>query len=134
MNEALNAIGPPSRKGASRRSMSRTASATRTTTSNIVRAVHRLGDPPETSLRCFSRLITACVPARLPELSKMITRSPDRSNTVILQNEAKLSTPACVRESDARTIPSLSKMPIQYVIHCLSRLAVLDFDFAEAHF
>ena len=57
----------------------------------------------------------------------MITRSPARSNTVILQNLAKLSTPACVRESDARTIPSLSKMPIQYVIRCLSRLPEADF-------
>ncbi len=40
----------------------------------------------------------------------MSTRSPARSNTVVLQNLAKSSTPACVRESDARTLPSLSKM------------------------
>ena len=82
----------------------------------MVRAVHRLGGPSATSLRCFSTLITACVPARLPELSRTSTRSPARSNTVILQNVAKLSTPAFVRESDARTIPSLSRMPTQYVM------------------
>src|SRR5580698_9127699 len=98
----------------------------------MVRAVQRLGGPSVISLHCFSTLITACVPARLPELSRTITRSPGRSNTVILQNLAKLSTPAFVRESDARTIPSLSKMPIQYVIRCLSRLAELDFDCGRA--
>src|SRR6266404_1894486 len=126
MKEALNGIGPLSRKGASRRSMSRTASETSTATSNMVRAFHRLGGPSGTSLRCFSTLITACVPAKLPELSKISTRSPGRSNTVILQNLAKLSTPACVRESDARTIPSLSRMPTQYVMYGALQLALIS--------
>src|SRR4051794_17349727 len=43
------------------------------------------------------------------------TRSPGRSKTVILQNFAKLSTPACVRESDANTRPSFSRTPTQKV-------------------
>ena len=50
----------------------------------------------------------ACVPASAPELSKTMTRSPGRSNTVILQNCEKLSTPAFVRESDAKTMPSFN--------------------------
>ena len=63
--------------------------------------------------RWFSTPITACVPARLPELSRTITRSPRRSNTVILQNLAMLSMPALVRESEAKIIPSSSITPIQ---------------------
>jgi len=57
--------------------------------------------------------MTAWVPARLPELSNTSTRSPLSSNTVILQNEAKSSTPAWVRESDPRTIPSSKRTPTQ---------------------
>ena len=60
-----------------------------------------------------STLTTACVPARLPELNSTSTRSPGRSNTVILQNEAKSSTPAFVRESEPRTIPSFNNTPTQ---------------------
>src|SRR5580704_664256 len=60
--------------------------------------------------------MTAWVPARLPELSSTSTRSPARSKTVILQNEAKSSTPAWVRESDPRTIPSSRSTPTQYVM------------------
>ncbi len=65
------------------------------------------------SQRWFSTLITACVPARLPELNSTMTRSPRRSNTVILQNLAMLSTPAFVLESEAKTIPSSSITPMQ---------------------
>ncbi len=50
------------------------------------------------SPRCRSTLTTAWVPARFPELSNTITRSSGCSKTVILQNDAKLSTPAFVRE------------------------------------
>ncbi len=57
----------------------------------------------------------ACVPARLPELSSTSTRSPRRSNTVILQNFAMLSRPALVRESDAKIMPSSSLTLTQYV-------------------
>src|SRR5450432_173658 len=117
MKEALKEIGPPARKGLSRRSISLTASDTSTATSNIVRAVHRLIGPDSTCARWRSTLITACVPARLPELSSVRTRAPTRSNTVILQNLAMLSTPALVRESEARTRPPSSNTPTQYVIH-----------------
>ena len=57
--------------------------------------------------------MTACVPARFPELSNTMTRSPGRSNTVILQKVAKLSTPALVRESEASTMPSFKRTPTQ---------------------
>ena len=63
----------------------------------------------------------AWVPARLPELRSTITRSPARSNTVILQNFAKLSRPALVLESDAKIMPSSSLMPTQYVTLAASR-------------
>jgi len=53
--------------------------------------------------------MTACVPARLPELNRTITRSPHPIEDIHLQNEAMLSTPALVRESDAKTTPSLSR-------------------------
>ena len=66
--------------------------------------------------RWFNRLITAWVPARLPELSRTMTRLPPRSNTVILQNLAKLSMPAFVRESEAKIIPLSSMTPMQYVM------------------
>ena len=42
-----------------------------------------------------------------------MTRSPRRSKTVILQNLAKLSMPAFVRESEAKMIPSSSMTPMQ---------------------
>ena len=60
-------------------------------------------------------LMMAWVPARFPELNSTMTRFPGRSNTVILQNLAKLSTPAFVRESDAKMIPLSSITPMQYV-------------------
>jgi len=93
--------------------MSRIASATSVAPSNIVFAVHRLADPPSSAQRWLSTPITAWVPARLPELSSTMTRSPTRSNTVILQNLEKLSTPAWVRVSEAKTMPSSSFTPTQ---------------------
>ncbi len=63
----------------------------------------------------------ACVPARLPELRSTMTRSPARSNTVILQNFAMLSRPAFVLESDAKIMPSSTFMPTQYVTLAASR-------------
>ena len=80
----------------------------------MVRAFQMLAAwPSGASPRCFSTLMTDWVPARFPELSNTITRSPGRSNTVILQKVAKLSTPACVRESDASTTPSFRRTPTQ---------------------
>src|SRR6185295_6030736 len=124
--------------------MSRMASATSIATSNIVRALQRFPPASPASQRWLSTLITACVPARLPELSKTITRSHRRSNTVILQNRATLSMPALVRESDAKIIPVSSVTPMQYVIpsaysqlisqqlgHRLQLLHVLGDDLAD---
>jgi hypothetical protein len=88
------------------------ASDTSSAASNMDSALQRLGTP-SLALRCFSRPMTAWVPARLPELNSTKTRSPARSNTLILQKLAKLSTPAWVRESDARTNPASSMMPTQ---------------------
>jgi hypothetical protein len=113
MNEALNTISCSFRCSASRRSTSRVASETRPATSNMVRAFHRFGLPSFASPRCLSTLMMAWVPARPPELRRTITRSPGRSNTVILQNLAKLSTPALVRESDAKRMPSFRRTPTQ---------------------
>jgi len=79
----------------------------------MVRALQRLGAATPAAQRWFSTPITACVPARFPELNKTMTRSPRRSNTVILQNLAMLSTPALVRESEAKMIPWSSITPIQ---------------------
>ena len=60
-----------------------------------------------------SKLMIACVPARFPELNKTTTRSRRRSNTVILQNLPMSSTPALVRESEAKIIPWSSITPMQ---------------------
>ena len=57
--------------------------------------------------------MTACVPAKLPELRSTMTRSPLRSNTVILQNVDTLSSPALVRESDAKIMPLSRRTPTQ---------------------
>src|SRR5450432_2346322 len=115
-NEGLKVKALFSRCFPWRSSTSRIASETTTAISNIVRTLQMFGTPSCASPLCFRTLTTACVPARLPELNSTITRSPMRSKTVILQNCAKLSTPAWVRESDARTIPSLSRIPTQYVM------------------
>ena len=111
MKEALNLMPPLSMNGASRFSMLRSASDTRLATSNIEVALQMCGGLP--AARWRSTLITACVAARPPELSSTSTRSAARSNTVILQNLAKLSTPAWVRESLAKIRPSSSFTPTQ---------------------
>ena len=54
-----------------------------------------------------------CAAYRFPELSRTTTRLSRRSNTVILRNLAKLSTPAFVRESEAKIMPLSSITPIQ---------------------
>src|SRR6478609_9140806 len=113
MNEALKRMLFSSRYPASRFSISRVASETSLTTSNIVRAPIRLVAASPSAQRCLNTLMTAWVPARFPELSRTITRLPRRSNTVILQNLAKLSTPAFVRESEAKIMPLSSITPIQ---------------------
>jgi hypothetical protein len=79
----------------------------------MVRAFHSDALLSGSSPRWVNTLMIAWVPARLPELRRTITRSPLRSNTVILQNLAKLSIPALVRESDAKIMPSSSRTPTQ---------------------
>jgi hypothetical protein len=113
MNEALKPTSFSCRYSPSRRSISRIASATSIATSNIVRALQRWVASSPAAQLLFSTPITACVPARFPELNSTMTRSPRRSNTVILQNFAMLSMPAFVRESDAKIIPSSSITPMQ---------------------
>src|SRR6185503_14275214 len=115
-NDALKLTSLASRCLPSRLSTARVASDTQVTASNIVRAVHRLHLPSSTSPRCLRMLITACVPARFPELRSTMTRSPSRSNTVILQNFDTLSSPALVRESDAKIMPLSRRTPTQYVM------------------
>src|SRR5450432_230212 len=112
MNEALKDSSCFSRCSPSRRSIARIASETTRATSNMVRALRI----PAVSACWVRTPMTAWVPARLPELSNTSTRSPARSKTVILQNDAKSSTPAWVRESEPRMIPSSSSTPTQYVI------------------
>ena len=126
MNEALNVTSLASSDGPSRRSMSRIASDTRLAASNMVRTFHSDAGLSGSSPRCLSRLMMACVPARLPELRSTSTRSPVRSNSVILQNFATLSRPAFVLESDAKIMPSSSLMPTQYVTVAASRRAAVD--------
>ncbi len=116
MNDALNPTALPFKYFASRSSVSRIASETSRATSNIVVAPSRLVVAAPSAHRCVSTLTIAWVPARFPpELSSTITRLPGISNTVILQNLATLSTPAFVRESEAKMSPSFSITPMQYV-------------------
>ena len=51
-------------------------------------------------------LIAFCVIDRLPDDSMTITRSPWRTNVRILEKREIWSTPALVRESDAKIIPA----------------------------
>ncbi len=60
-------------------------------------------------------LVTPCVMARLPDESSTITRSSFFSYTFILQNVAMWSTPALVRESEAKSMPESSSKATQYV-------------------
>ena len=75
---------------ASRPLTSRIASDTSIAASNMDSALHRLATPSLAFTRCFSTLMTACVPARLPELNRTMTRSPARSNEFILQKLRKI--------------------------------------------
>jgi cyclic beta-1,2-glucan synthetase len=57
---------------------------------SIARSVRWMATAGARFWSCFRTLTTACVPARFPELSKTISLSSGRSNTVILQKVAKL--------------------------------------------
>src|SRR6478735_8111340 len=72
MNEALKRMLFSSRYPASRFSISRVASETSLTTSNIVRAPIRLVAASPSAQRCLNTLMTARVPARFAELGEVI--------------------------------------------------------------
>ena len=57
-----------------------------------------------------------CVIDRLPEDSATMTRSPSSANTRIFEKRAMWSTPALVRESEAKIMPASSAMATQYVM------------------
>ncbi len=101
------------RYGASRALISRNESPTSRATSNIDWAFQRLSSLSPARAR-WSRLLSAlCVTARLPDDSVTMTRSPSLANTFILENRAIWSTPALVRESEAKIIPASSDMATQ---------------------
>ena len=54
-----------------------------------------------------------CVIDRLPEHSVTMTRWPSAANTFIFEKRAIWSTPALVRESDAKIMPASSDMATQ---------------------
>ena len=67
-------------------------------------------------IRSSSWLMTACVLARLPAVSRVMIRSPGTFQVNILRKTEILSTPELVRVSLIRTSPLSSIMPTQYVI------------------
>jgi hypothetical protein len=92
---------------------SRRQSPSRRATSNMDSAFHKLRwlSPPRA--RISSTLSAFWVMDRLPEDSVTITRFPSCANTRILEKRAIWSTPALVRESDAKIIPASSDMATQ---------------------
>src|SRR6056297_570919 len=96
---------------------SRRVSATRRAAWNIDGTASTDGvRSPGDFVRSSSRLTTACVVARLPEDSNVMTRSPGSAQTDILRKVEMLSSPALVRVSDMNTSPRSSISPTQYVI------------------
>ena len=58
-------------------------------------------------------LIAFCVIDRLPEDSMTMTRSPSLAKTRIFEKRAIWSTPALVRESEAKIMPASSDIATQ---------------------
>src|SRR6185436_6454169 len=104
------------RNGPSRLFASRSESPIRRATSNIDVAFHRLRELSPAFARSSSMLSAFCVMDRLPDDSVTIVRSPSLAITRILEKRAIWSTPALVRESDAKIIPASRHMATQYVI------------------
>ncbi|MFO1414334.1 MAG: hypothetical protein U1F10_10605 [Burkholderiales bacterium] len=101
------------RYGPSRVFTSRSESPRSRATSNIDSAFHRCIwlSPPRDFI---SRMLSAFwVIDRLPEHMVTMTRLPSRANTFILEKRAIWSTPALVRESEAKIIPASSDMATQ---------------------
>src|SRR5689334_269359 len=102
--------------GPSRARTSRNASPSRRATSNIDVTFQTLCCDSPVRACCSRMLIAFCVTDRLPDDSITITRSASRANTRIFEKRAIWSTPAFVRESDAKIIPASSDMATQYVM------------------
>src|SRR5687767_2718965 len=103
------------RNGASRRCISRSASPTRMAASYIDGTFQIVS----WSGRLWWRsrmLVTPWVIARFPDDSTTITRSSFFSYTRIFVNVSMWSTPALVRESDAKIMPLSRRRAQQYVI------------------
>ncbi len=101
------------RYGPSRVFTSRSASPSSAATSNIDSAFHRFGTLSPARARCSRMLMAFCVIDRLPDDSETISLSPARWNTRIFEKRAIWSTPALVRESDAKIIPASSDIATQ---------------------
>ena len=104
------------RYASSRARTSRIASPMRCATSYIELAFSMPGSSGACFARCCSRFRAFWVVDRLPADRVTITRSPALANTRILLVPRTSSTPALVRESEAKTRPSSSLMATQYVI------------------
>ena len=101
------------RIGASRLFASRSASPIRRATSNIDPAFDRWSALSPARARCSSMLSAFWVMDRLPEDSVTMTRSPSLATMRILEKRAIWSTPALVRESEAKIIPASRDMATQ---------------------
>src|SRR5215469_1747201 len=88
--------------------------------------VNRLSLESGASICSRSRLVAACVIARLPAVWTTNTRSPGRWNTKVLRKVLIWSTPALVLESDRKTSPVSSSMPTQYVMEAKSPSTVFS--------
>ena len=101
------------RYGPSRVFTSRSESPSSRATSNIDCAFHRCISLSPARAFCSKIDSAFCVIDRLPEHSVTMTRCPSAANTFILVKRAIWSTPAFVRESDAKIIPASSDMATQ---------------------
>jgi hypothetical protein len=81
--------------------------------SNIDSALDRLSESSWAWVRSCSMLSAFCVIDRLPDDSVTITRSPSVAMMRILEKRAIWSTPAFVRESEAKSIPASRFMATQ---------------------
>ncbi len=101
------------RKGPSLVFASRSESPMSRATSNIDRALPRLSELSPARARSSSVLSAFCVMDRLPDESVTITRSPSCTMVRSLEKRAIWSTPAFVRESEAKSIPASRDMATQ---------------------
>ncbi len=99
--------------GPSRAFTSRSASPRNWATWNSDVAFHTWCSASPPRARCSTMLTAFCVTDRLPEESITMTRSASRAKTRIFEKRAMWSTPALVRESDAKIIPASSDMATQ---------------------